>query len=107
MRDQREGGRTYRQLAHLQHEQIAPQLLEQTPHDQLVNAGRKEEGDERGGVLVHLHERDRAVVDVPQEEVVDGPARSVRGRSKESAAGEEMGLTYLFQSRAYWSQDTE
>ncbi len=61
-----------RELAHLQHEQVAAQLLEDAPHDELVHAGRQEEGDERRRVLVDLHRRDRAVVDVPQEEVVHG-----------------------------------
>jgi hypothetical protein len=37
-----------------------------------VDAGREEEGDQRGGILVDLHGGDGAVVDVTEEEVVDG-----------------------------------
>lgn len=63
---------SYRQLTHLQNKQIAPQLLEQTPHDQLVYTRGQEEGDEGGGVLVHLERGDGGVEDVPEEEDVDG-----------------------------------
>lgn len=49
------GGGTNRQLAHLQDQQVAPQLFEKAQHDELVNASGEEEGDEGGGVLVDLH----------------------------------------------------
>lgn len=68
---------TYWQLAHLEKEEVAPELLEEAPHDQLVDAGREEEGDEGRRVAVHLHRRDGTVVDVPKEEVVDGPGKWV------------------------------
>ncbi len=69
------GSDTYRQLAHLEEEQVPPELLEDAPHDQLVDAGGEEEGYERRGVLVDLHRRDGAVVDVAEEEDVDRPGR--------------------------------
>jgi hypothetical protein len=58
---------TYRKLTHLQDEQIAPQLLEQAPHDKLVDARGEEERDEGCRVLVDFHGRNGAVVDVPEE----------------------------------------
>ncbi|PNY27990.1 Uncharacterized protein TCAP_02086 [Tolypocladium capitatum] len=53
-------------------QEVAPELLEEAPHDELVHARGEEEGDEGGGVLVYFHGGDGAVVDVAQEEDVDG-----------------------------------
>lgn len=36
-----------------------------------MDAGRQEEGDECGRVLVDLHRRNRAVIDVSEKKVVD------------------------------------
>jgi hypothetical protein len=51
--------------------QIATQLLEQAPHDQFMHAGAKEECNESRSVFVDFHGRDRGVVDMAKEEVVD------------------------------------
>jgi len=44
-----------RYLHHLQKEEVPSQFLEQTPHDELVNASTEEESYERSCVLVDFH----------------------------------------------------
>ncbi len=46
---------TYRQLAHLQKQEIAAQLLEDAPHDKLVGTGRQKKSDECRRMFVDLH----------------------------------------------------
>jgi hypothetical protein len=55
----------------LQCEEVATKLLEETPHDEFVDAGREEESDDHGCLFADFEGGDTAVVDVAEEEVVD------------------------------------
>lgn len=46
---------TYWKLTHLHNQQVPSQLVKEAPHDQFVDACRKEECNECCGVLVHFH----------------------------------------------------
>lgn len=87
-----------RQLHHLHYHQVAAQLLEDAPHDQLVHAGAEQEGDERGRGARDAERADGRVVDVSQQECVHGavpvarelvPRRAVPPVGVEAAVGEE------------------
>ena len=60
-------------MHHLQEEEVPSQFLEQTPHDELVNASTEEESYERSCVLVDFHRGNGRMVDVAEEEVVHRP----------------------------------
>lgn len=60
-------------LQQLHGEQVASDFLKQAGHDEFVDQRRQEERDERSCRFRQPERRDRRVVDVPQQEMVDGP----------------------------------
>ncbi len=47
-----------------------------------MDASREEESNEGGGVFVDVHGGDGAVVDMAEEEIVDGSVKEMLGREQ-------------------------